>query len=152
MSEPIKRNPSLQPLSRDHHHGLLLCWKIRTGFSKGVSTERIKTYADWFYQNYILKHFEIEEKYVFPVLGTANELIGRALEEHENLRKLFTDDNDAEGSLRKLSIDLENHIRFEERILFNDIQKSASPQQLDVIKSSHPDLRFADNLYDQFWV
>src|SRR5690606_10923423 len=29
--KPIKRNKDLQPFSRDHHHSLLLCWKIRTG-------------------------------------------------------------------------------------------------------------------------
>ena len=33
---PIKRSEYLKPLSRDHHQGLLLCWKIRTGLKKGI--------------------------------------------------------------------------------------------------------------------
>jgi len=34
--KPIKRDKVLQPLSHDHHQGLLLCWKIRTGIKKGI--------------------------------------------------------------------------------------------------------------------
>ena len=61
--KPIKRHKAIQPLSREHHQGLLLSWKIRTGLSKGVSTDRIKTYADWFYKTYLIPHFEEEEKH-----------------------------------------------------------------------------------------
>ncbi|CDF79955.1 hypothetical protein BN863_22430 [Formosa agariphila KMM 3901] len=32
--KPLKRHKSLQPLSRDHHHGLLLAWKIRADLRK----------------------------------------------------------------------------------------------------------------------
>jgi len=42
MSNPIKRNEALKPLSRDHHHGLLLCWKIRQGIKLNIEPERIK--------------------------------------------------------------------------------------------------------------
>jgi hypothetical protein len=46
--KPLKRAEYLKALSREHHHGLLLCWKIKTGFSKGVSISRMKLYLDWF--------------------------------------------------------------------------------------------------------
>lgn len=151
MSNPIKRDPSIQPLSRDHHHGLLLCWKIRTGFSKGVSAERMKSYTDWFYENHIMKHFEIEEKYVFPVLGNYNELVKQAIEEHKLLESLFTEKTDVANSLRQISIELEKHIRFEERVLFNEIQLAATVEQLDIIKKNHPDEKFCENQTDTFW-
>ena len=41
---PIKRSEFLKPISREHHHGLLLCWKIRAGLKKGIEPERIKLY------------------------------------------------------------------------------------------------------------
>ncbi|MCB0726497.1 MAG: hemerythrin domain-containing protein [Ignavibacteria bacterium] len=153
MSNPIKRDPSIQPLSRDHHHGLLLCWKIRTGFSKGVSAERMKLYTDWFYENHIMKHFEIEEKYVFPVLGNDNELVKQALNDHKLIEKLFTEKNNSnfENSLKQLSDELEKHIRFEERVLFNEIQLAATVEQLDIIKKNHPDEKFCENQTDTFW-
>ena len=56
---PIKRHKALQPLSRDHHHGLLLSGKIRAGFSKNIEPLRIKNYADWFFKNHLIPHFEI---------------------------------------------------------------------------------------------
>ena len=41
-AKPIKRNKNLQGVSRDDVHGLLLCWKLRIGFSKGIAEYRIK--------------------------------------------------------------------------------------------------------------
>ena len=151
MNEPIKRHESIQPLSRDHHHGLLLCWKIKTGFAKGVSTDRMKVYVDWFYEKHIKKHFEIEEEFVFPVLGNDHELIKQALDQHKTLMKLFTDNSDVTGSLKNIQTELEKHIRFQERVLFNEIQKVASEKQLKIIKEHHSDDKFVDNLSDQFW-
>ena len=74
-STPLKRAPELQPLSHDHHHGLQLCWKIRTGFSKQIEPTRIKRYADWFFENHLKPHFELEEKYIFTILDKEDELI-----------------------------------------------------------------------------
>ena len=74
-NKPLKRAPELQPLSHDHHHGLQLCWKIRTGFSKQIEPDRIKKYSDWFYKTHLKPHFELEEKYVFPILGAENDLV-----------------------------------------------------------------------------
>ena len=53
-TKPIKRNKSIQSISREHHHGLLLCWKIRQGMKKNIEPQRIKVYVDWFYNEYIL--------------------------------------------------------------------------------------------------
>ncbi len=147
----MKRHKALQPLSRDHHHGLLLCWKIRTGFSKGVDAKRIKKYADWFYKNHTLPHFEAEEKYVFPVFGLEHELIKKALTEHKRLKKLFEDEQSIEKSLSLLEEELEKHIRFEERVLFNEIQSVATKEQLQVINAIHEE-RFEENSEDEFWL
>lgn len=153
MSKPIKRDPSIQPLSRDHHLGLLLCWKIRKGFSKKVSPERIKAYADWFFETHLKKHFEIEEKFVFTILGIKSELIKQALKEHRLLEKLFLekDKSKIENSLTEISGELEKHIRFEERILFNDIQSLASAEDLENIREHHTDEKFCENTEDEFW-
>jgi len=149
--KPIQRNKYLKPLSREHHHGLLLCWKIKTGFSKGVATDRIKAYADWFYKFHLIPHFEAEEKYVFPILGNDNELIKQALEEHKLLSVLFSDTSDIKDSLKQIQTELEKHIRFEEKILFNEIQKAASPEQLKEFELHHTEEKFTENLNDEFW-
>jgi len=149
--KPIKRDKSLQPLSRGHHHSLLLCWKIRTGFSKGVTADRIKRYADWFFEYHIEPHFRQEEKHVFPILGASHDLVRKAVGEHRKLSRLFKDQDEIEKSLSLIEEMLESHIRFEERVLFNEIQKTASPLQLDMVTSLHADHNFVDNTEDEFW-
>lgn len=149
--KPIKRSEFLKPLSREHHHGLLFCWKIRAGIKKNVEVSRIKKYADWFYQNYLVPHFEVEEKHVFPILGNKNELIKKAILEHGRLKQLFESTTEFQKNIGFIEEELEAHIRFEERILFGEIQKNATAEQLQSIEVNHSDEKFVDNLSDPFW-
>lgn len=151
-NKSLKRHKALQPDRRKHHHALLLCWKIRTGFAKGVEAERIKKYANWFYQNHTLPHFEIEEHYIFPVLGRDDELVEKALADHKRLRRLFEGKTEITKTLSLLDEELEAHIRFEERQLFNEVQQVASPETMDAINKVHHELDFVENTSDQFWV
>jgi len=151
IDKPIKRSEYLKPLSREHHHGLLFCWKIRVGFEKNVDVSRIKKYADWFYQNYLIPHFELEEQYVFPILGNENELIIKAVSEHEKLKQLLESNTEIQKNIGIIEKELESHIRFEERILFGEIQKIATAEQLQSIEINHSDEKFVDNMTDPFW-
>lgn len=151
-TKPIKRNRALQGVSRAHHHGLLLCWKIRTGFSKGIAEQRIKKYTDWFYTRHLIPHFEMEEKYLFPILGNDYELVKKALSQHKRLHRLFAETASLSKSLSLIEEALEQHIRFEERILFNEIQKIATEKQLEKISKIHNDEKFKDNVDDPFWI
>jgi iron-sulfur cluster repair protein YtfE (RIC family) len=147
----MKRNVYLQPISREHHHSLLLCWKIRAGFSKGIEVERMKKYADWFFKNHVQPHFEVEEKYIFPILGNENELVKKALSEHRRLTRLFENNDEIEKSLSLIEEELESHIRFEERTLFNEIQKMATEEQLKLMAELHTEKNFQENTQDEFW-
>ncbi len=149
--KPLKRHKALQPLSREHHHGLLLSWKIRSGFSKNVSVERMKTYADWFFENHLIPHFELEEAEIFSILDSQNELVKKALADHRRLKRLFSEDSSLDKSLSKIEEELEQHIRFEERILFPEIQKVATEEQLQHIAKIHQPESFEDNITDEFW-
>jgi len=148
--KPLKRHKSIVPLSKDHHQALLLCWKIRTGFKKKIAPQRIKSYSNWFWINHIQPHFNIEEKYVFPVLGNEHDLIKRALAEHRSLKELFESETDINKNLSLIEEELENHVRFEERILFGEIQKVATDEELKNIEKYHQD-NFCDDWEDEFW-
>jgi len=150
--QPIKRIEALQPLSREHHQGLLLSWKIRTGFSKDIAVERIKKYTDWFYAHHLIPHFELEEDLIFPILGENNELVNLALLQHKKLRQLFTKKDDVAITLNQIEKELTNHIRFEERVLFNAIQNIATKHQLNLIEEVHQSEKFIDNTNDSFWL
>ena len=149
--KPIKRNENLKAISREHHHGLLLSWKIRAGFKKEVDPTRIKKYMDWFYTEHLLPHFEIEEKHIFSILGSENQLVKKALAEHRRLMRLFESENDLIKNIHLIEEELESHIRFEERVLFNEIQVVATEEQLQLIELNHNDVEFIDNEIDVFW-
>lgn len=148
----MKRHESLQPLSREHHHGLLLCWKIKTGISKGINVARIKKYSDWFYANHIVPHFEAEENHVFPLLGIEHPMVKKAFEQHAALRKLFTGESNIKSNLLRISEELDSHIRLEERELFPEIQTRISEQALRVLDEVHNESAFEENMEDMFWI
>ena len=151
QSKPLKRSPHLKAISRDHHHGLLLCWKIREGFKRNIDIDRIKRYADWFWSIHLAEHFAIEEKYVFPILGDHDDLVKKALAEHRRLKRLFTDGSEVWRSLNLIEEELDSHIRFEERVLFNEIQKMATPEQLELIDKHHSHTAPLQDWEDEFW-
>lgn len=152
MNKPLKRVKELQPLSRDHHQALMLCWKIRTGIAKAVSPQRIHHYAQWFYQIHLKPHFLIEEEFVFPVIGHGHKHIQEALQQHARLHYLFAQQDISEQGLMAMQAALEQHIRFEERVLFPEIQRQATAEQLKHMEQAHAGETFCDNPDDPFWL
>ncbi|MBI1286503.1 MAG: hemerythrin domain-containing protein [Flavobacteriales bacterium] len=150
-SKPLKRQKELQPFSREHHHGLLLCWKIGKGLRNSIDDGRIKKYVDHFYEHSLVQHFEDEEKFVFPILGPENKLVQQALAEHRRLLRLFTDTSNVRKALSKIEEELDAHIRFEERVLFPEIQKVASEAQLQTIDQHHQEIPACEDWDDEFW-
>ncbi len=154
-NQPIKRGKELVQLSREHHNGLLLSWKIRTGLDKGVEMERITRYVQAFYEADLKNHFLKEEELVFSLLP-GNELVERAIAEHRELEDMIS--AIAGGSveqLRMLPEKLDSHIRFEERVLFNRIEAEAPSEALtkvgETIKALHED-EVPFQWEDEFWL
>lgn len=149
--KPIKRARGLRPLSIDHHHGLLLCWKIRAGVHKGIAAHRIWAYVAWFYAEYLEPHFTVEEEQVFPLLGSDHPMVLRALGEHKEIRKMVQQNEGIPDGLIRLADALQGHIRFEERTLFGELQNSISEQQVNALEQLHHGQRFKENGNDPFW-
>ncbi|MFZ6051345.1 hemerythrin domain-containing protein [Halocola ammonii] len=152
-NKPIKRFEELQPLSREHHHGLLLSWKIKQGVSKSIESKRIAAYVNWFYEKFLTDHFQMEERWVFPVLGAADPLVKRALKEHRQIERMMSEDEMDYSHLLEFADLLNDHIRFEERKLFNKVQDAASQDELSEIEKRHNSDGVSDNGWeDQFWM
>lgn len=127
---PIKRTRWLQPLSREHHHGLVLCRKIRAEINKETDLVNIESFVDLFYIKNLMPHFQLEEQVIFPVLGAEHDLIKQAIEEHIKLHKLFQTKKKTVKTFELIERTLEEHIRFEERVLFPKIEEAASEKGL----------------------
>ena len=137
----MKRHPALQTLSHDHHQGLILAQQLKKGAPqyKGMPTtlEEKKNYTISFYNNELKKHFEDEEKILFPFLKNKNEnidkLIVEIISEHRKMESLIIELETAdqlENVLDELGWLLEKHIRKEERELFVEIEKLLSEEEL----------------------
>lgn len=147
----MKRHEALVQLTRDHHFGLLLCWKLKQGIAKDITVERMARYISLFFTHNLNPHFAEEEETVFKILGEKHPLISEALTEHQILREMvargFNEIPEIEG-FRDL---LEVHIRKEERQIFPEIERQASERQLqELLDLPHPALKEPD-YDDQFW-
>lgn len=150
VPKPLKRHIALQPLSREHHEGLLLSWKIRKGLDRKTDISRIKEYCDWFWETHLQSHFQFEESRIFTILDQKNELIARAVNDHIKIKKLFEANTITESELALLAEKVTEHIRFEERVLFPEIEKKASETDLNEIIKSHQTVD-CELWHDPFW-
>lgn len=155
--KPLKRHPALIPLSRDHHSGLLLCWKIRTGFRKEVKEERMADYTAYFFEQQLVPHFKLEEKEIFSCLPEQDPLRQEAEAQHKELYGMGSRLKEAGGDKKELlnSFEqaLDRHIRFEERQLFMHIQDQLGEEKLEVLGKRVEALHSEepDRWEDRFW-
>ena len=131
---PIKRHKSLQPLSRDHHQGLILAQQLKKTAPtyKGMPSEleQKRDFAISFYNSDLKSHFHNEEEILFAMVKNRDDNVDRLIDdivnEHRKLESLFLEiENSAEleNKLDELGWLLEKHIRKEERNLFGEIEK-----------------------------
>lgn len=150
--KPIKRSKELAPLSRDHHEGLMLVWKIRKGIKNGVAPARIAAYCRWFWEYHLEGHFQREEDLLPTVLPKDHPLLCQMLDEHQEIRRRvngLADDHAA--SLELFAQSINDHIRFEERQLFCEVEKLATPEQLQIIAEGLNKEDSCPAWEDEFW-
>ncbi len=144
----MKRHVALRPLSEDHHQALRLAVAIRKNapqvrLAKKSIEEKLKE-AEEVYRDELIPHFEHEEEILFPICKgrdkELDELIQKVLDEHvmikkaaENLRK-----GDPVENLDKFGEMLNNHVRLEERQVFQKIQEVVPEEELEKLIGKIP--------------
>jgi len=128
------RDPSLIPLSRQHHNGLALCILTERSLRDDASPANLERLARKVIDRYELEltnHFDIEERILFPAIDSS--LIPDLISDHRRLEDLI-------GSLRvrpsaalllEFTDLLRTHIRREENELFEEIQRRLPREALD---------------------
>ena len=149
--KPLKRHPVIQPISRQHHFGLLLCWKIRKGIDLNIDFNRIKSYAKWFFNTYLQPLFRLEQNHIYPILGDHNTLVKKAIRQQRKVARLLFEKDNPEMAITLFEEELERHIRFEERILFEEVQRKASAKEIQSLSKVIPEVTFIENTNDMFW-
>jgi hemerythrin-like domain-containing protein len=121
----VKRHPALVPLSDDHHHELVQARRLVHG-AEASPTERLavaRAYVAAFFPG-TLEHFRREEESVFP-LYAAHAGDARAL------RAEVAAEDVSPATLHALGELLHDHVRLEERELFQAVQRVVPAAELD---------------------
>ncbi len=125
-----KRDESIVPLSREHHHALVLCLKIRRGL------QRCSEDSNWlsmaasnvvrFFETDLASHFAAEEQVLFTSIegqGEWDKQVKNLLAEHDEIRRMVSQIRSAGAEdlpylLARFAARLEQHIRKEENEIF----------------------------------
>ncbi len=135
----MKRDTNLQPLSRQHHQGLMMVLLLQKGLKKNADPAIMQQFIRDEWQADLASHFQQEEEVLLPMLAGKPfnaQLTARILQDHATIRELVS--KAGEGALNEIEINyfselLEQHIRFEERVYFPEAEKVLSAAELQQI-------------------
>lgn len=135
----MKRNPHLQPLSRQHHNGLLIALLLAKGVRKNASATVMMDFICFNWKEDLQEHFELEENVLLPALTNTSfdhALTSQLLDEHRQIRDWVKKASSHEMSMDDLSAFsslLDRHIRFEERVFFPAAEQILEESELTKI-------------------
>ena len=143
----MKRHESLAPISRQHQEGLLAARLLQHGAPpfKGMPTTPAgkRDHILDLLQRHLKPHFKLEEETVFALAASLSEDLRRQTEElqaeHRQLEVLIltlpqiTEDL-LPDKLHETGKLLEQHIRKEERVFFEQVQGDMTEQELQQLQ------------------
>lgn len=127
----MKRDPALVTLGHDHHQALEAALRLRRATDETLG-EAIERFREFWAHHAERRHFEIEEEILLPAL-TGDEqwdaMAERVRREHHQIRAQAG----SVGSVvdaHELGALLNDHVRFEERELFELLESRLGPEEL----------------------
>ena len=136
----MKRAPELRVLSSDHHRALVLARRAKkAGADETLSVGDIWSDIEKDFRTGLEPHFNIEELYIGAALEGLGkyELAEKLYAEHKALRKFFQSGcGRSSTDLQNFGKLLEEHVRFEERELFEVAQELLSSEMLYAIEKA----------------
>ena len=135
LATAMLRDPSLIPLSHQHHNGLALCVMTTRSLAVDSTPDNVAALSRRIIDRYeleLINHFEIEEQVLFPACGPL-PLIAELIAEHRTLEAQVAQLRTAPAPalIAQFCELLATHIRREERELFEQIQQSLPREVLD---------------------
>lgn len=131
----MKRSPELAPLSRDHHHALV----VARSLCRCQETDAAAVTRDFvrFLRGHELTHFALEESLLLPCLAddpSARALAARVRADHaffrSELSHIACSSRPSLQRLHTLGERLRDHVRLEEQELFPYVERSLSSEAL----------------------
>ena len=155
----MKRDEQLQPLSHQHHNGLMAALLLKKGVDKKADPAVMNDFIVSVWNNELRNHFIKEEVYLHPHVLQIPSLMDKyelMKKEHHQIRHVvdaIRSGNSAVEHITEFYTLLEKHIRFEERDLFPFIQENIQPEQLSELGKNleHLESRACSDYPVKFW-
>ena len=118
-----------------------------------MQPERIVAYVQWFWLNQLEPHFRKEENVLLPHLNNMEDLRKRLQQEHAHIEDSISVviHNMYWETLENLAYDLNAHIRWEERVLFNHIEQMLTEEKLITLGKALAEQKNCGVWEDSFW-
>lgn len=136
----MKRANQLQPLSREHHLGLVLCRQAKECSNDVKEIAEHWTALTDYMKNNMINHFDVEDNLLVSKLENYKQtnpnvadVIDKIESQHKKLYELVDLPSISASQVRELGTVLYDHIRFEEREMFPLVQELFSEQELTAI-------------------
>ena len=136
------RDRNLIPLSHQHQHALALCVRIGKAFAEVHDTPDVHHWEEEIvriFDQEIAFHFAAEEKFIFPAADRWDELqqlVDELRIEHTLLRRNVERARARQFTVTDLQVftaTMSEHVRKEERQLFEAMQRLLTPEQMTQI-------------------
>jgi hemerythrin-like domain-containing protein len=133
----MKRHPALAPLSRDHHHALVLAQRLRRAGAADAGDAATAFLEHWMEEERL--HFRLEEEVLLPAYAAYGDpdhpAIVQTLIDHVRIRRdvgRLAESVDAD-LLHEIGGRLVDHVRLEENELFPLIEQTLPEPALAVL-------------------
>lgn len=127
----------LERLSFEHKISLEFCFDLRKEIARKKNPKKLKEGILQHYSDVLKPHFELEEKFVFPILGEGHPAVKQAITEHRRISALCTMNASSLLLAEQFVAELDQHIRFEEKVIFDFVKNFATKEQLQRIAEMH---------------
>jgi hemerythrin-like domain-containing protein len=135
----MQRSAALAPLSRDHQHALDAALRLRRAEADTLADAL--AHFQRFFEREGRRHFAIEERLLLPALAADDAEWARGVRrvraDHDAIRSAAVALADAKAAgatlaaARSLGERLGDHVRFEESVLFELLERRLAPSELD---------------------
>jgi iron-sulfur cluster repair protein YtfE (RIC family) len=131
----LVRAPALVPLSRDHHDALVEVLLLRRAHGRPAAARR---FVDFFHSE-VEGHMADEEDVVLPAVESVDPGgAARIRGEHAELRRVVARlrdrleaGDDPADLMEEAARLLHDHVRYEERVFFMDVQAAVPPPEME---------------------